>query len=114
MEDEKVKYDKSVDVFAVGLMFLSMIQAKQGKPLLQPKCGKVSSFLVLGPVSFSPSLFSFLSHVTPCLFPLVYLVAWCSQTGYRKIFRTKCEVCFRIKNVHRDKSTSPVFVSDCK
>ena len=39
VEDDKPKYDKSVDVFAMGLLFLTMFQAKPGKPLQQPKCG---------------------------------------------------------------------------
>ena len=37
--DGKPKYDKSVDVFAMGLLFLTMFQAKPGKPLQEPKCG---------------------------------------------------------------------------
>ena len=39
-EVERPTYDKSVDVFAMGLLYLTMFQAKEGKPLLQPKCGK--------------------------------------------------------------------------
>ncbi len=43
VDDDKPQYDKSVDVFAMGLMYLCMIQAKQGKALLQPKCGETTS-----------------------------------------------------------------------
>ena len=39
VEDDQPKYDKSVDVFAMGLLFLTMFQAQPGKPLLQPKYG---------------------------------------------------------------------------
>ena len=37
---ENPTYDKSVDVFAMGMLFLTMIQAEKGKPLLSPKTGQ--------------------------------------------------------------------------
>ena len=41
---ENPTYDKSVDVFAMGMLFLTMIKAEKGKPLLSPKTGKFHSY----------------------------------------------------------------------
>ena len=40
---ENPTYDKSVDVFAMGMLLLTMIKAEKGKPLLSPKTGKFPS-----------------------------------------------------------------------
>ena len=60
VEDDQPKYDKSVDVFAMGLLFLTMFQAKQGKPLLQPKCG-----------NFAKLCFKMMNHQIVYIFKLV-------------------------------------------
>ena len=36
---ENPSYGRSVDVFAMGMLFLTMIQAERGKPLLSPRTG---------------------------------------------------------------------------
>ncbi len=36
---ENPSYGRSVDVFAMGMLYLCMLQAQQGKPLLSPKTG---------------------------------------------------------------------------
>ncbi len=36
---ENPSYDKSVDVFAMGMVFLTMVQAEPQKALLSPKTG---------------------------------------------------------------------------
>ena len=36
---ENPAYGRSVDVFAMGMLFLTMLQAERGKQLLSPKTG---------------------------------------------------------------------------
>ena len=38
---ENPTYDRSVDLFAMGMLFLTMIQARKGQPLVSPKTGQM-------------------------------------------------------------------------
>ena len=37
---ENPSYGRSIDVFAMGMLFLTMLQAEHGKPLLSPRTGR--------------------------------------------------------------------------
>ena len=38
---ENPSYGRSVDIFAMGMLFLTMLQAEAGQPLLSPKTGNM-------------------------------------------------------------------------
>ena len=45
--EENPKYSKSVDIFAMGMLFLTMLQAEPGQPLLSPRTGCHANFYSL-------------------------------------------------------------------
>ena len=44
---ENPSYGRSVDVFAMGMLFLTMLQAERGKPLLSPRTGRLNHIFVI-------------------------------------------------------------------
>ena len=50
---ENPSYGRSIDVFAMGMLFLTMLQAEHGKPLLSPRTGRFNYVFsnFVGPIS---------------------------------------------------------------
>ena len=42
---ENPKYTRTVDIFAMGMLFLTMLQAEPGQPLVSPRTGCHENFL---------------------------------------------------------------------
>ena len=73
---ENPTYDKSVDVFAMGMLFLTMINAEKGKPLLSPKTGKAHSYNKTSTRRLHRMYSSCLEFINGDLLPLLHITSF--------------------------------------